>query len=287
MKRLRGALFGLGRMGAHHARRLSERGDVDLVVVDPARGYAEPAGLAQGLDFAVVATPAATHAAVAGPLLAAGVPCLVEKPLASNLEAACSLSVFENMTVGHIERFNPALDPLAGVRPRFVQSERLAPPQGRGSDVDVVTDLMVHDLDLAMRWLGPVASDVRAVGVGVLGGEADIVHARLELGGGVAVLAASRVSHAPSRRLRVVEEGVYWSVDLAARTVARVRWGEGRLDPEPVAVPEGDALVREHAAFLAAVRGEATFPVPGSEALAVMALAEVVRGRARAFQAAD
>lgn len=268
-------------MGARHAWKLQSRDDVQLTLVDPAKGHPAPADLHQPgrFDFAVIATPADTHRAVAEPLLAAGVPCLVEKPLAHGLADAEALAAYAALSVGHIERYNPALDPVAEARPRFLQFERIAPYTGRSTDLDVLSDLMVHDLDLAMRFLGAEVHEVRAVGIGVLGAPIDIANARIALGAGVAVLTASRVSREPARRLRLVEEGVYWSVDLLKRTVTRVRWGAGDLDGEAVAVPEADALSREHDAFLRAVRGEAPYPCPGTDGLAALALAEQVRAQ--------
>lgn len=279
--RLRGLLYGHGHMGRHHARRLAERGDVDLRVVDPAQGL--PAPTRPDADFAVVATPTATHVDVAGPLLAAGIPTLVEKPIAADLAGARALAANDGLCAGHIERFNPALAAVAHVRPRFVEAQRLsawpAPstPGARGTDTDVLADLMLHDLDLALRFLPGEVSDVRAVGAGVLSAHPDIAKARLEIGGGVADLTASRVSRRSVRVLRLVEDGVYWSVDLRARTVTKVRWGAGELDGEEVAVPAGDALVREHAAFLEAVRSGGPMPVPGAEAVRVLAVVEAVR----------
>lgn len=269
-------------MGRLHAQKLSARGDVHLAVVDPAQGLEEPGWRP---DFAVVATPTATHARVAMPLLQAAVPCLVEKPLAADLATARELSRFAHLSVGHVERFNPALEVVEG-SVRFVQAERLAPFPGRGTDVDVVIDLMVHDLDLALQWLSGPIRDVRAVGVGVLTGSADIVNARVEVGAGVAVFTASRVSRSPVRVVRLVGPGVYWSLDLLGRKVHRVRWGEGKLDEEAVPVPQGDPLEREHAAFLDAVRERGPFPVPGTEAVRVIELAERVRGALGAVEPA-
>lgn len=279
--RLEGLLFGHGHMGRHHARRLAERPDVRLRIVDPDQGLPAPGRLVA--DFAVVATPTASHAEVAGPLLAAGIPTLVEKPLAPDLESARRLSEWGRLSVGHVERWNPALRAVAHVRPRFVEAQRMAPwPDpaargGRGTDTDVLADLMLHDIDLALRFLPGALRDVRAVGVGVLSGHPDIAKARLELGGGVADLTASRVSRAPTRTLRLVDDGQYWSVDLLARSVMRVRWGAGELEGEPVAVPEGDALRDQHGDFLAAVRSGGPMPVPGAEAVRVLEVIEVIR----------
>jgi len=262
-------------MGRHHARKLRARDDVDLQVVDPPLGL--DATPDPGADFAIVAAPTDLHGALALPLLEQGIPCLVEKPLAHDLETARALAAHPHLSVGHIERYNPALQAVAHVRPRFVQAERLAPFVGRGTEVDVLADLMVHDLDLARLLLGDPLHEVRATGVGVVTGHVDIAHARLELGRGVAVLAASRVSAAPVRRLRLVEEGVYWSVDLATHTVHKVAWGGGSLDQEPVPVPPGDALDHELDAFLQAVRRGDGFPVDGRAGLAALELVRAVR----------
>lgn len=279
--RLEGLLFGHGHMGRHHARRLAERADVRLRVVDPAQGLPAPAALRA--DFAVVATPTASHAEVAGPLLAAGIPTLVEKPLAADLDAARALAAHPHLSVGHIERWNPALRAVAHVQPRFVEAERMAPwpapgqRGGRGTDADVLADLMLHDLDLALGFLPGPLGDVRAIGVGVLSGSPDIAKARLELGRGVADLTASRVSRTPARTLRLVDDGEYWSVDLLAGRVTRVRWGAGDLEGEPVPVPDGDALVDQHADFIAAVRAGGPMPVSGAEAVRVLEVVQAVR----------
>ncbi len=278
--RLRGAIFGMGHMGRLHHRKLSARDDVELIAIDPPRGLSAPRDLA--VDFAIIAAPTTTHHAISAPLLDRGVPCLVEKPLAATLTKARDLARHPHLTVGHIERWNPALAPVLGVQARFLQAERLGPPRARrrgerGTDVDVVADLMIHDLDLVGCFLPPAEARVQAIGVGMLGGGADIVNARVERGGAVAVLTASRVSRQSVRKLRLFEEGTYWSIDLLARQVHRVPWGEGDLLGEPVPVPPGDALERQHAAFLDAVRGRASFPVPGAAGVAAMELAAAVR----------
>lgn len=264
-------------MGRIHAQKLAARGDVSFDIVDPPKGHPDRGGALP--DFAIVATPTITHAAVALPLLRAGVPCLIEKPLADTLENARQLAAFPHVSVGHVERHNPTLVPIqqAGCSPRFLQAERLSPYQRRGTDVDVIADLMIHDIDLALWLLGGAVKDVRAVGVGVMTGGADIVNARVELEGGIATLTASRVSHRPARSLRLVESGCYWSADLHSRTLHRVRWGEQDLTPEPIPVPSLDAIECEQNAFLAAVRGEADYPCPGADAVAAIALAEQIR----------
>ncbi|MCB9794163.1 MAG: Gfo/Idh/MocA family oxidoreductase [Alphaproteobacteria bacterium] len=285
-ERLRGAVIGCGHMGSHHARRLLEREDVALLgVVDPVAP--EDAALAAlhvaalpEVDFAVVAAPTELHRELAEPLLQAGLAVLVEKPLAATPEDAEVLARYDRLCVGHIERFNPALRALPpGTEVRYIRAERLAPPSGRGRDTDVVADLMVHDLDLALALAGGEVVELRAAGVAVLGEGVDIADVRLETSTGcVASLVASRISRKRARSLRVVGEGCYWSLDLAERRAERVRWGDGELGAERIELPEQDALVALHDAFLAMVRGEAPSPVSGAEgARAVRLAAEVTR----------
>ena len=272
---LHGLLLGHGHMGRLHRLRMEARADIRLTVVDPSQGLEAPSQLRP--DFALIATPTSEHVRLARPLLEAGVPCLVEKPLASTASEARLIAHHPHLFVGHSERFNPALEPVAHVRPRYLEAERLSSFQARSTDIDVVADLMIHDLDLALQFLGGEASDVRAVGVGVVSGRTDIARARVEFSGGVASLCASRVSREPVRRLRLFEDGIYWSVDLLAGRITRVRWGEQELSGEPVSVPLGDALEREHQSFLAMVRGETSAEVSGSDALRVLQLAESIR----------
>lgn len=287
MERLRVLVVGQGHMGGLHARKLRERADVDVDVHDP------PLGLSAGQarpDLAIIACPTSHHLAEARRLLDLGVRCLVEKPLAATVADAQLLAAYPHCAVGHIERFNPVLEAVAGVRPRFLEAERLSPwrapkPGARGTDVDVIADLMVHDLDLVRLFLPGRVREVRASGVGVLSsGAADIVNARIEVEGpdgavGVAVLTASRVSREPSRKLRLIEPGVYWSLDLQRRSALRVRWGEGELEGEPIPIDPGlgDPLHREHDHLLAWARDGAVNPLPAAEGVAAMQLADQVR----------
>ncbi len=283
---LHGVVMGLGHMGAHHLLKLAARDDVRVRPVDPPKGLHGPVG---AVDFAVIAVPTRAHLEAALPLLEAGVPCLVEKPLAVDLEQASRMVAFPHCLPGHVERFNPVFSVLEGVRPRYLEAQRMAPPSGRGQDVDVVQDLMIHDLDL-VRWLlgGPV-TELRSVGLGLPrdtahGGEGvDIANLRLETeGGGVATLTASRISRRGSRRLRLFTDTDYWSLDLGERSAQRVRWSEGELEGVAVPVPAADPLEAEHAAFLAHVRGERPYPLVPHDGLAALELAlRVSRSLAR------
>lgn len=289
---LRGAIIGCGHMGRYHTGKLLAREDVDLVgIVDPDTPHhpelprLDYESLPGDLDFAVVAAPTRLHRALAEPLLARGIACLVEKPLGATLEEARALAAYDRVCVNHVERFNPALAALpAGLEPRYLRLERMGVPVGRGTDVDVIHDLMIHDLDLVAHLTRSEVVELRAVGVPVLGSGVDIAECWLETASGcVATLTASRVSRTPSRRLRVVAADTYWSVDLARREAQRVRWGAGELGAEPVEVPHADALERLIDGFLAGVRGDAPFPVSGSEGLAALELArqvaEQIQGR--------
>lgn len=270
---MRVALFGHGHMGRLHARHLASR--ADLVVVDP------PLGLEPGvghIDAAVIAVPTPEHARVALPLLRAGIPCLVEKPLAATREDALALAAFPHLAVGHVERFNPAFGALAGVDARFVQAERVSRWAGRGTDVDVVLDLMIHDLDLYCALVDEPVVDVRANGAAVATGGLDLAHARVEtVSGRVGTFTASRLARGATRRLRVFGPDAYWSVDLREKVAARVRWVDGDVVEEPVALPVRDALADQLDAFLAAARGEGPFAVTGAEGLRALELAWRIR----------
>jgi predicted dehydrogenase len=280
---IRVGLLGCGRMGQLHARKLAARSDAALV------GVVDPAGVAAGLpavdalgdvDAVIVATPAHTHG-IALPWLQAGVPCLIEKPLASTVAGAESLAPFAHASVNHLERYNPALVALGPCTPSYLRAERLSVGGPRGLDVDVVHDLMIHDLDLALHWLGP-AHDVRAVGVAVRSGSVDIAEAWVECARGVATFTASRVSRKSQRTLRVVDPRAYWSLDLQTGACLRVDWRDGGLEGVPVPSPGGDALESMHDAFFAAVAGEGEFPVPAAQAAQAVALADrVVRALQR------
>lgn len=242
---LRTAVFGVGHLGRHHARILASMPGVQLcAVVDPDAGrgqaaaarhgctwHSEPSRLAGCLDLAVIAVPTTLHAEVAAPLLRAGVACLVEKPMAPTpaecrqlIDAAAAGGA--TLAVGHVERFNPALRRAMdlGIRPRFIEAHRMSPYPFRATDVGVVLDLMIHDLDLALSWTGSEISSVDAVGGSTLSTTEDIVSVRLRFADGSAAnLTASRLSLKPLRRFRVFGPDSYVSVDSRDRYALLVR----------------------------------------------------------------
>ena len=293
---LRGAVIGLGAMGRHHARILASTEGAELVATcDPqaeraqehARGPAtlavtSPDELPQDLDVAIIAAPTTLHREIAEPLLRRGVACLVEKPIAATLQDADAMIAAAReggavLAVGHAERFNPGVlrvrDRIR--KPLFIEAHRLGVFPDRSLDVDVVLDLMIHDLDLLFWLAGGELVDVRAVGVNVLTQRVDIANARLTLSTGcVANLTASRVSADITRKLRVFEQDAYVSIDLPAQTAEVVTLVPGdprpeirreKVAPEPNAV-RPEPLRLEQEAFLACVRGDSPSPgVTGEE----------------------
>ncbi|MBT3341223.1 MAG: Gfo/Idh/MocA family oxidoreductase [Planctomycetes bacterium] len=254
---LRAVVFGVGHLGRHHARILSELAGVELTaIIDPdeARGrehavkyssnwfadlssfqISHKGPLSDAIDFAVIAVPTTLHEACATPLLLDGVACLVEKPMAPDPETCARLVAAAEKSgailgVGHVERFNPAVRRALelGVRPRFIEAHRLAPYTFRSTDVGVVLDLMIHDIDLALAWVGSDVVSVDAVGGATLSPSEDIASVRLRFeNGAVANLTASRLSLKPMRRFRVFGPDCYVSVDSQDRYALLVQKGEG------------------------------------------------------------
>jgi predicted dehydrogenase len=305
--RLPVGVIGVGALGQHHARHLARLADVRLVGVcdlDAGRAakVAAELGTAAFVDIddllarveaVTVAVPTPAHAEVGLRALELGVPVLMEKPLAATLAEADRLISAANgqqvqLQVGHIERYNRALraaEPyLDG--PRYIESLRLAPFQPRGTDVAVVLDLMIHDLDLVLHLTGgSTATEVRASGITILSSHLDLANARVEFANGAVALAtASRVSRERIRRLRLFQPNGYLSLDLASGggEFMRVRpgWqpGTGReladvVERIVLEAPEADALALELQSFVHAVRGQREVVVRGEEGRAALALA--------------
>jgi predicted dehydrogenase len=300
-------VVGTGALGRHHARHLATLDEARLVGVydvDDARGRAvaqelgtttfpDLDALLDRVEAVTVAVPTPAHHAVGLQALERGVPVLMEKPLAATVEEADALIAAADrgglqLQVGHIERYNRAVraaEPcLSG--PRYIESLRLAPFQPRGTDVAVVLDLMIHDLDLVIHLTGGAeATEVRASGLSLLSSHLDLANARVEFSNGAVALAtASRVSRERIRRLRLFQPSGYFSLDLAsgAGEFMRVRgdWrpGTGQALTDVVErivleAPEADALRLELRSFVHAVQGEREVVVSGEEGRAALALA--------------
>ena len=308
MTRLRTAVVGVGRLGREHARVLGELDGSKLVGVhdvDPDRGRAvaeehstrhheslEP--LLEAADAVVVAVPTPHHHRVARACLEAGCHVLVEKPFTETLEEADDLieraeEAGLELGVGHVERFNAAVRSCAPYldEPRFIESLRLAPFQPRGTDVTVVLDLMIHDIDLVLGLVNSPLASLHAVGTPVLTDSVDIANARLVFeDGSVAEITASRVSEEKTRMLRVFQRTGYLRLDLARGRGEFLRRretpGAGERPPAgledlveriPLTGAEGEPLRRELEEFLRAARGEASQLVSAREGRAALEIA--------------
>ena len=302
--KLRAGVVGVGYLGRFHALKYAAHPDVDLVAVvdvdgDRCRAVAtevgaeaidDPRELLGRVDCVSVAVNTQYHYAVARELLDAGVDVLVEKPITTTIEDGKDL--LERavrgqrvLQVGHLERFNPAIRAIEGMvtQPRFIECQRLAPFTERGTDVDVVLDVMIHDIDLLLAMVPSPLRAVEAVGVPVLTQSVDIANARLRFANGcIANVTASRVSLKRERKFRIFQGNAYFSIDFDQRQVRVCRResdAEGRatLTVEQLAVVEGDALANEIAAFVQAVRARETPTVTGWDGLRALEVAHVVR----------
>jgi len=296
-------VVGVGHLGRHHARLYAANPGARLVAVADhdeklAAEYAklydceacrDGAELIGKVEAASVAVPTAAHRDVAVPLLQAGIDVLVEKPLARTLEEADAINAAAERSsrlvmVGHSERFNPAIIALSRVvdRPRFFEIHRLAAFSARSTDIDVILDLMIHDLDLLIHLDGTEAVAVDAVGVRALTDRIDIANARITMASGcVANLTASRISAEPLRRIRVFQARTYLACDTGKREVERFQLVAGKGSPRIVRdrfpVEEAEPLGLEIEAFLDSVRARSLPPVDGLQARRTLELAHRVR----------
>jgi len=297
------AVVGVGHLGRHHLRlSRSLPGWASVGAFDPERSRLEEVCREFGatplasLDEAVercaaviVASPTVTHHEVASRFLAAGRHVMVEKPIAASRAEADDLvrQARERgvvLGVGHVEFYNPAVQAVLarGPRPRYVDAQRLSPFTRRSLDIDVILDLMVHDLQLAQALTGRSAvTEVRAVGVPVLSPRVDLANVRVQFASGcVATLTASRVSSDRVRKLRLFEPSAYYSIDYAEQSVSAYRLrrdaGEPVIEPVPFEVVRAEPLAAEHEAFQAACRGQAGPFVDGADGAAALAAALAV-----------
>jgi len=308
MTKLRVAVSGVGSLGQHHARIAAASERTELVaVVDPSEargkeiaekfGTSWVASLAEVLpkiDAVQVAAPTGFHHGIGLEVLAAGKHVIMEKPLAATLpEGEALLKALAQAraahpklvaAVGHLERFNPAVQALRrlGFKPRFAEATRVSPFPMRSMEVDVIMDVMIHDLDLLLALWGKPVVSVEAVGVPVLTKYADLVNARLKFeGGGFATVTASRVARKKERTLRAFGENAYASLDFAAQKLEILRLVAGpegpQVIPEVVDIVEGEPLKLELEAFYAACQGEAGDTVPWADAFEAMRVADQVQ----------
>jgi predicted dehydrogenase len=302
-------VVGAGALGFHHVRILRDFDGVDLVGFHDrrperaaqvaadlgVRAFDDALELVHACDALTVVVPTPAHFAVARAALEHGKHLLIEKPLTATLDEADALLAIATRTgalvqTGHVERFNRAIRAALPFvdRPRFIESDRLAPFSPRGADVAVVLDLMIHDIDLILTLVGDGVRDVSAVGVPVLTPFVDIANARITfLGGAVANITASRVSRERMRKIRIFQRSGYLSLDLAtgagefyrmkgdldfATLVQAPLQIEAFVERIPLQAPDGEPLRLEFESFVSAVQGRARVSVSGAagrEALAV------------------
>lgn len=265
-------LYGYGSMGKLHAQKLRKH-SVPFEIIDPAKGYPIQS---THCDGAIVATPSHTHRSIAEPLLQQNIPVLVEKPISHTPNDAEVLSGYPLLCVGHTERFSPVWEQCKKAKPRFVQSERLSPFSGRGTDINVLYDIMIHDLDLCLQFFKGVPTDIRAIGIRVCSDKYDIVNARIEFPSGVAQLSASRVSRTSKRTMRLFCTEDYWSCDFKAKSIHHMKWSHGDLTGKELSLPNYDPLEKEHEAFLDFIRAKTPFPCSAQDANAAVHLAAAI-----------
>lgn len=308
MNSLRAAVIGVGHLGGHHARKYANCADVELtavVDVDNARAsqiaaetgarvLSDHRQLIGQVDLVSVVVPTSHHWKVARDLIEAGIHVLVEKPITATLAEGRELVELARahgcvLQVGHLERFNPVMEALAARvdQPMFIESHRIAPFGLRGTDVNVVLDLMIHDIDLILNLVGGPVVKIDASGSPVLSSQLDIANARIQFASGcVANLTASRVSHKRERRMRIFQHNAYLSADLCNPTLDIYRKTDGEemfpgipsIQSERLELGSGDALNSEIQAFVASVRNGTTPLVSGTEGLRALETAnEIIR----------
>ena len=282
MEKIRSAVVGVGYLGQFHAEKYAQLSDTQLVAVvdldrERATAVAEKTGAQAFTDYreiiglvdaVSIVVPTQCHYEVAKAFLEKGVHVLLEKPITTTLAEADELIriatsqkvVFQ---VGHLERFNPVVVALDGIvkQPGFIESIRIAPFKPRGTDVNVVLDLMIHDIDIIQNIVGSKVEEINSIGTPVFTEEEDIANARIQFANGcVANVTASRISLKSERKMRIFQPDAYISVDFQNKTFAVFRKGTGEMFPgipnvtkEEQSFGQTDALKNEIEAFLDAV----------------------------------
>src|SRR2546425_2096706 len=292
---MRVAVIGVGHVGKEHARLYAQLPEVELAgVVDILRPRAEEVAalhhttpftdyreILGKIDAATLAVPTVDHARIGMDLLENGIDVLVEKPIAATLEQAQTLIAAAKrnnrvLQVGHVERFNPVVTAAREVAttPQFFEIHRLAAFSPRSLDIDVVLDLMIHDIDIVLSLVPAPVREVRAVGIPVLSQKADIANARVEFEDGcVANFTASRVSFEKTRKLRFFQPHDYISVDYASQTGTMVSLRMGRVTERKLEPVNEEPLKLELAAFTDCVKTNRTPLVGGDDGLRALELA--------------
>ena len=315
MKKIRTAVIGVGYLGRFHAQKYAAAEGCELVAVCDERAECRTAFAAElstracadyrellgEVDAVSIVTPTPAHYAIALAFLEAGTHVLVEKPITETSAQARALIAAARrykrvLQVGHLERFNPAIlaaEPWLSAA-RFIECQRLAPFKQRGTDVNVVLDLMIHDIDIVQTIVGAEIESIDAVGTAVFSDEIDIANARIRFTNGcVANTTASRVSLKTERKLRIFRDDAYLSIDLQQKILTLIRKRDAAAiaqDPDtslPVSIQEqnfdqGDALKAEIQSFLACIRSGGEPVVSGDDGLRALETAMRITAQVQA-----
>ncbi|RLB25736.1 MAG: gfo/Idh/MocA family oxidoreductase [Deltaproteobacteria bacterium] len=309
MKRLRVAVIGVGHVGEYHVQKYAALPEAELIgVVDidrerarfiasryDTKAYFSHEDILDQVDAVSIAVPTKDHFSIGLDVLSQGVHLLVEKPITDDVEQAQRLikeAAARSLVlqVGHTERFNPAVRVMQTMvnGPIFVESHRLNPFTPRGTDVDVVLDLMIHDLDIILNLVGSPIKELHGVGMSVLTGKTDIANVRIIFeDGAVANLTASRVSNKTIRKLRIFQSDAYLSVDFAGKELGVTRLGQASLGPEgfPQIVtskrqfPDSDPMLSQIRSFLTAVLEGRSPEVSGEDGKRALWVAKNIIGQ--------
>ena len=298
---LKTAVIGVGYLGRFHAQKyaaLAESELIGVVDVDPEQGQkvADELGVPFHTDFheileqvdgVSIVVPTVHHYETAKAFMENGVHVLLEKPFAATIEEAEYLEQLsrENnlcLQIGHLERFNPVFTEFQQLidQPKFIENNRIAPFPKRGTVVDVILDLMIHDIDLVLAVVGEYPDSVEGTGVNIITSTADLANARLHFPSGcIADLTASRVSDKAERKMRIFQSGLYLSLDYGTGKARKLQVDPGSfpdpetLRPETFQLEKGDALLAEIESFISAVREGKTPKVTGQDGLNAMRVA--------------
>jgi predicted dehydrogenase len=301
MKKPRVGVVGVGHIGKNHARLYAAETAAEFIAIyDTDRAVAEQRAaefgvravatleeFAEQVDAASIATPTSTHFEIGKELLARGKHLLIEKPIADDTAHASELAELAAarglvLQVGHVERFNPALSALERrlTNPRFIEAHRLSPYPNRSTDIGVVLDLMIHDLEIILHLVRSPVQTIDAVGVPVLSRGEDIANARLRFENGcVANITSSRISPEQMRKIRVFQEDVYLSLDYQNQSGEMYRRTAEGLKREDVEIEREEPLKRELAAFVECAATGRAPKVSGFQAAAALELAVEITKR--------
>ena len=305
-QRVKVGVAGVGHMGKEHARIYSELQEAELVGVHDSnpdtarkiaakcktRAFGSLEEMVDAVDAASIVTPTSTHLAIAEPFLKRGKHVLVEKPIAMDTEEARKLVDLAEkhgakLAVGHVERFNPvlvALEERLG-RPRFIEAHRLSPYPGRSTDIGVVMDLMIHDLEIILHLVRSPVTSVDAVGVPVLSKGEDIANARIRFANGcVANLTTSRISPEKLRKIRVFQDDAYLSLDYMKQEGEIYKRLDGKITRDKIPVMKGEPLKNQLAEFVTNVRENTDPRVAGAHGFEALKLASQICGQIGSVQ---